>query len=558
MSGVTEGHGRYPHWIINRFEGGYIDGVEDNAIPEPASRNCRSVISRTLGSLESRPGQKALNTAPLSAPVQGLYSYYYGANRRLMIAYAGHIGYWDFGTNAFVQIATGGNTSSTFLFETCVNYLVGMDGVGTPVKWDGTTFDMLANAPAKGKFPVLHKEKLFCVDSDDPSTIIWSNSFKPEEWPGVHYWDIKKGDGDVITALVKYLGELIIFKRRSTHSLKGTSLDDMSLQEMDSTVGCVGPRAVAQHGTYLYVVGEEGIYVFNGMKYNNLSSFFIPKLWNRVTREHLHKAAVTIWDEMVWVALPIDGSTTNNILLIYHLIDGGPQGAWWPWDGMNISCFTIFGSATDLTLYTGHSSLGHILEQGVDKYDDDLTTTHPFLQKPVGAYWESKKFDFEAPAAEKKTKRAFVEVSQDTSAVNPHLIISKDYQDYEELILERADTMIRQYRFVNRDRWRYMSFRVEEAVWTLDMVFTLNETLNSQTNSHKLSYVRESTAYTTEDADLVTAGTPVYEEVPYDPADPVVPASIDEPRGFMVRSILIPFKPKPKPKVRAGMGGMGI
>ena len=53
MSGVTEGHGRYQHWKIKDFGGGYIDGVEDNLLPENASKNCNGVISEQVGALES-------------------------------------------------------------------------------------------------------------------------------------------------------------------------------------------------------------------------------------------------------------------------------------------------------------------------------------------------------------------------------------------------------------------------------------------------------------------------------------------------------------------------
>lgn len=487
MSGVSEGHGRYLHWSITDFTGGYIDGVEDNLIPENASRSCNGVISRTIGSLESRPGQLAINPNDLGSFIQGLYPYYFDEDRWLIVAVDGKVGYWDFSSEEFEEISGELDSNAPMLFETCVNYLVGMNGVDDPWKWDGETFSELENAPSAAKFPVLHKEKLFCVEPAHPSSVVWSDSFQPEVWPGVHYWDIKKGDGDEITCLKKFVGELVIFKRRSTHALKGTSLDDMSLDELDSKIGAVGPRAVAQHGLYLYVVSEEGLQSFNGMKFTNLSNVIIPKLWSRVNQESLHKAAVEVWDGLIWFSLPVDGSSRNNLVLIYEPRDGG-MGAWWPWGNMDISCFASFTSGDQLFLYTGHSELGRIMQQYVGKADHDLSYQFifPFKPKPVGAYWESKYFDFGRAATEKKTKRAFVETSRDTSSENPRLIISKDYKDYEMLNKERVDDMIRQYRFENRDRWRYLSVRFEEQA----------------------------------------------------------------PSGFNVRGILIPFKPKPKPKVR--------
>jgi len=487
LAEVTEGHRRYRHWNIRDFTAGYMDGIEENLMSENASKNCNGVISRYIGSLESRRGQKVVNGTDLPGFIQGLYTYYYKDNgvpeKKLMVAQNGRIGYWDFGQEQFQEIEDGYNTSAPMLFETTVNYLVGMNGIEAPWKWDGDSFSALDNAPSKAKFPVLHTEKLFCVDSDEPSTLRWSDNFQPEQWPEVFYWDIRRGDGDEITCLKQFIGELIIFKRRSTHTLKGISLDDMQLQELDSMMGAVGPRAVAQYKNQLFVVSDQGIQRFNGIKFDNISSLLIPRLWERVNKEYLHTAAVGVWDELMWFALPLDGATTNNTVLIYDLSQS-EQGAWWPWEGMNISCFTTYPHDDFLYFYTGHSSEGKIVRQ----YEGNKDIGFAAEPQAVNAYWESKYFDFDAAGTEKKTKRAFVETLPGEGTDNPLLRASQDYQDYEDLTLERKDDMIQQYRFINRDRWRYLSIRFEEI----------------------------------------------------------------EPGGFVVRGILVPFKPKPKPKVRGG------
>jgi len=487
MSEVTEGHRRYRHWRITDFTAGYIDGIEENLMPPNASKNCNGVISRYVGSLESRRGQIVLNETDLPGHIQGLYTYYYkeggDIHRKLMVAQNGRLGYWDFDNEAFEQISSGHDAEAPVIFETTINYLVIMNGVNTPRKWDGETLSTLDGAPSKGRFPVLHKQKLFCVDADEPSTVRWSDTFQPEEWPGVFVINVNKGDGDQITCLRKFIGELIIFKRRSTHTLKGTSLDDMQLQELDNKIGAVGPRAVTQYKNHLFFVSDKGLYRFNGIKFDNLTNFLIPKLWDRVNKEHLHKAATWVWDELIWFSLPVDGSTENNLVLIYDLTQG-EAGSWWPWSGMNIACFASYEEDHIVSLYTGHPTQGKIVKQYQGKVDVG------FAAEPlaVNAYWESKNFDFNSASAEKKTKRAFVETFPQEDTDNPLLKMSQDYQDYEDLILERYDDMIQQYRFINRDRWRYLSARFEEI----------------------------------------------------------------EPGGFMVRGLLIPFKPKPKPKVRGG------
>jgi len=487
MAEVTEGHRRYRHWNIRDFTAGYMDGLEENLMPENAAKDCSNVISRYIGSLESRKGQEVLNSTDLTGFIQGLYPYHFkdeGVLKKYLIAvHNGEIGYWDFDADSFVQIESGYDNEAPMLFETTVNYLVGMNGIEAPWKWDGTTFSALDNAPPQGKLPVLHKEKLFCVDASEPSTLKWSDTFEPEDWPGVFYWDVNRGDGDEIVCLKKFIGELIIFKRRSTHTLKGISIEDMQLQELDTRIGAVGPRAVAQHKNHLYIVSDKGIHQFNGVKFDNISNFIIPRLWGRVNKDHLSQAAVGVWDELIWFALPVDGSITNNMVLIYDLSQG-EQGAWWPWDGMDISCFATWIENETLVLYTGHPSEGKIVQQYVGKTDVGFEAE----PQSVNAYWESKYFDFDAAGTEKKTKRAFVELLPGEDTDNPLLKTSQDYQDYEDMVLERKDDMIKQYRFINRERWRYLSVRFEEV----------------------------------------------------------------EEGGFIIRGILVPFKPKAKPKVRGG------
>src|SRR5690606_2743948 len=111
---------------------------------------------------------------------------------------------------------------------------------------------------------------------------------------------------------------------RSLHSLRGTSLDDFRLEELDSRLGCVGPRAAAALGPYLYFVSDDGLCVFNGMRAVNLTAERIPKLWSQINKAQLHKAAVAVWDDLVWFALPEGDADYNNLVIAYvPPADGG-------------------------------------------------------------------------------------------------------------------------------------------------------------------------------------------------------------------------------------------
>lgn len=324
---MARARSRWPDLEIRDFSAGMIDKVDDNLLPENAARDCRNFICRTLGRLDKRPGQARLNATELAGAPHGLYAYYNGASiKKLLVAADTKLLVWNPTTLAFDDLRTGLDPSALVTFETCANYVVGMNGVSAPFKWSGTgDTSVLAGAPATGRYPVLFKEKLFCVPGDNRSQIWWSESFAPESWPAINYWGIGEGDGDEISCLNVFQGRLVIFKTRSTHLFGGTSLADFWSDTMDQQIGCAGPLAAAQLGNKLYFVSREGLYYFNGMSNVSISANSIPLLWNDIDKKHLGNACVTAWDDLVRFSLPLrnqlaltveTGCTTNGDLTI--------------------------------------------------------------------------------------------------------------------------------------------------------------------------------------------------------------------------------------------------
>lgn len=441
--------GGWYEWPLRDFTQGYVDTIEDHLLPDNASPDCVNVIAREIGSLKKRAGQVRLNSLALGGPVQGLYAYYRESpDLRRVVAVAGGVAhYWDEGSNSFIQLKGGLDNTALVCFATCVNYMVSANGVNAPWKWDGTAVSNLANAPTDGQLPLLYKEKLFMVPKSEPSTVVWSESFQPEQWPAGYYWDIAKGDGDVITCLREHLGQLVIFKRRSLHTLTGTSLDDFRYELCDSVYGCAGPFAAVSVGPRLYFVSDQGFSVWNGMQVTCLSDGKIPSLWDRVNKEHLHKAAVCYWDGLIWIALPEKPSSYNNLVIVYDpSVEGG---RFWVWRGIQASCFQPFDTGTGLVLYAGDAYGGYVnqLDTGTDDFGN-----------PILAYWTTKTFDIGSPERRKKFRRVFV--ADSPGAANASLEASLDYGAYRGLSLEAGTALVRRYAFGPGSYGRYLSLRL--------------------------------------------------------------------------------------------------
>lgn len=469
---------RYQPWEIRDFSAGQVEKLNDNILPDNAASECRNFTSSRFGGLSKRKGYERLNTVELPGHIQGMHPYYARTtNIRRLITMAQGLGYLWNGTtferlayedgeslmndDAYPLIGTmlfnealfnhprgvfPLDPSAIVMFEDAVNYVVSMNGVDRPWKWGGNYLTFLADAPAKGRFPVLHKEKLFCVDADEPSTLRWSESFDPEDWPEINYWDVRKGDGDEITNLQKFVDDLLVFKNRSIHALKGTSLDDFSMQEISSDVGCVGPLASVTFDLKVYFISEYGLYVTNGMNVLNVSDMVIPDTWEAINKQYIHKAVATVWNDLIWFALPYGTSTVNNIVLTYD----PKKQSFFPMTNIAGSCYTYYndGSGEGVKLYGGQPVGGfvNIMDQG---HEDNGAV--------IDAYWKGKYFDMGAPEVEKKSRVLFVQDSPKTGEI-VDIAVSVDYGDYNNLTYHRTEGLTREYLFdLEANRWRYVS-----------------------------------------------------------------------------------------------------
>ena len=440
----------YSNWAIKSFDTGIIDKLDSNLIPESAASACENFVAPVAGRLRKRKGQENINETALDGPIRGLHPYYFGemlTERQLIIA-AGTKVYKHDVVDTFTPIKEELTDSvQPVMFETCVNYMVAFSGVDEPWKWNGTVESPLNNAPADGRYPVLHKEKIFVTLVTDPSCLVWSDSFQPEEWPEVNYWYIKQGDGDEITNITKFIGELIIFKRRSIHSLKGTDMENFRLDEMEERIGCVGPRASTRLGLQILFVSDEGICTFNGMSAINLSRERIPKLWSQVNLEHVHKAVAGNWNNLAWFAVPIAPSTENNVVIVYNPFG---EGSFWLYSNMEASCFEKYHDGASIHFYSGNPGSGFVAEQDVG--DDDFG-------EPIEAFWVGKTFDAGGAEHMKRARRIFVERSPDTVSV-PDIQISLDGGTFNSLRHNRQDGHIEEYKVTTKGKWRYLTPRL--------------------------------------------------------------------------------------------------
>jgi len=144
---------KYP---VTDFTQGYIDKVDATGLPAGALQDCRNMISRQIGKISSRGGQAKLNSTGLgsSNPVQGLFPFYLGTTKYLVIVVNGIAYSCTPPSGTMTQIKTGLDTTAPVQFVTAYvdgkNQLMAFNGVDTPWKWDGTGTAQVETATVVG------------------------------------------------------------------------------------------------------------------------------------------------------------------------------------------------------------------------------------------------------------------------------------------------------------------------------------------------------------------------------------------------------------------------
>ncbi|MFA5880564.1 MAG: hypothetical protein WC834_00085 [Eubacteriales bacterium] len=420
-------------WTVDRFEGGMNNKVGGKL----AANQCVEVqnfICTVIDRIDKRPGQAKLNSVALGGALQGLYGFYYGATptRKLMAAANGSVYYWD--STAFsAAIKTGLNATAPIDFVTFNDVLISMNSLQAPWKYDGTTVSALANAPATGKCPIIHKEQLFCIS--DNKTIKWTSPFLPETWPAINIWQFDGGDGDKLISLWSTRRGMLACMQRKIFTLFGSSYDDFRVETSEYNHGPAGLRAGVVREPFFYYIDEDGIMQFDGLSSNNMTINTIPETWATVNKAYLSTsvAGYNPAYNHLWFNVPVGSSTTPNKTLVYDL----NFGSWWLFDGIVASCMALFDNGTAVKLYNGHTTDGYVIEQNYVTYSDYGTA--------ITAYYVGANYDGGDTVKVKTSRKIF---AIDANSLNDTTLQYRtDYGSYSSPVAVSDLNNVRKYKF---------------------------------------------------------------------------------------------------------------
>ena len=191
------------------------------------------------------------------------------------------------------------------------------------------------------------------------------------------------GTADFIVGLQSFAEDrLLVFNRNSIHLVENTTnLQAASTRVLTNEVGCVARKSIVQVGNQVIFLSDNGVYGTQFLDEYNLRGTETPlsepinETIKRINKEAWDKSVATYFDNRYFIAVPLDGATENNAILVYNFL----TKQWESVDQVNDANFhstnlIVVGDGDDRGVYVVNDIGGvHRLEQRVDGIDRVIT-----------------------------------------------------------------------------------------------------------------------------------------------------------------------------------------
>lgn len=228
-----------------------------------------------------------------------------------------------------------------------------------PLYWDmATTISVMAPLGGGGaghRFPncsglMYYANRLVAMGADHnvtlPSnrsrdTVCVSNFLEWENWDLVDAFTFNNGSNDEVVAISPWtINEALVLMRNSIfyasfgidRYVTGDPLSaDSFTKTLVTDIGCMAKNSVVQANGGIVFLSDNGVYFLqpsqvganDAMRLMTIAdplSSPIDDVIQRINRAYAHRAVATYWNNRYYLAVPLDGSTDNNAILVYNFI----------------------------------------------------------------------------------------------------------------------------------------------------------------------------------------------------------------------------------------------
>lgn len=223
-----------------------------------------------------------------------------------------------------------------------------------PLMWDlATTITALPTSGAGVEFPncstlLYYANRLIAIGKfhleTNPlrnyDTVSVSNFLDYTDWDVADAFTINNGSNDHLVGVAPWtLNEFLVFMRNSifyvnvgsNRYVTGDALsNDSYVKTLATDIGCSARKSVVQAGGGVFFLSDNGVYFLQpqpasaeSMKLLTMAdpiSAPIDDVIQRINRNYASNAVATYWNNRYYLAVPLDGSTVNNTVLVYNFI----------------------------------------------------------------------------------------------------------------------------------------------------------------------------------------------------------------------------------------------
>lgn len=174
------------------------------------------------------------------------------------------------------------------------------------------------------------------------SDIFDSDTFDPIE----NEFQGGSGIGDKLVAFHPVLNDIgLVFNQNSIFLCRGISgsLRDVSLNEITRELGCIARRSIVNVGPNVIWLSYSGIHTLNITSEWNYLSTTVPlsdpvdSIIQDINWQYASNAIAVYSNNRYFIALPYNGSTYNNVILVYNFLNQGWESIDTFPDGIQIS-----------------------------------------------------------------------------------------------------------------------------------------------------------------------------------------------------------------------------
>lgn len=342
------------------------------------------------------------------ATVTGCFDYWKqgagGSPTQKRVIHAGTVIYSEDLDGTFDSLFTGLQSGAIPHYTTFDDILIIASSAtaDVPKSWDQSTAQDLAGTPPNFSFSEVHKGHLFAAGvTTNPSTLYFSVPFDPEDWTGAGSGSIQidPGDGDRITAIASHKNELWVFKgpyRGSIHRITGSSSSDFARTTFVNGLGAVYQNSLFRFADDLGFIWSDGSVhslkataSFGDFSDVSLSREIDSYLKTSVNFSQLEKAQAANFSIQgyVLIALPVNGATDNNVILMMDYRSDTIRWAKWTAFTPTALCRYVDASSSNKAIPLIGSDDGFVRElDQIERSVDSTTAINGYVETPFIHY----------------------------------------------------------------------------------------------------------------------------------------------------------------------------